>query len=367
MAKQVLIICPVCHKQKRIPAPIDVIKNKETGATSVYIPSGMVCEHEFYAYIDKNLAVRDYLVLEYSLQDEAKKTEKIKNNILSKEKNYNLEIANVLNFITETDLRSLIYAGFIESPVIFIENDTNSERFGVLLNFMAKLSPKMSKNLTIFTPEKYLEYSENQTEELKGSTVYNLPFKLSVVKPFGDSNSEPLSEILTILKSGPFKLQIIYAKNFIDYLRKFADDISNEYENQRADKIIKGLKKKYPQQASYLNLPIIELLHRKNRFQMIHMKPDELSEDDIVKNVTKLLSGKLFLYNDKTHIRQAENLPSITEKLTLKLLRHNKAMSIENIISELENSEHEMSITMDYASLPDIIKEFVRRGYIESV
>ncbi|MHA1647989.1 MAG: hypothetical protein ACTSVL_10485, partial [Promethearchaeota archaeon] len=71
--KRIMVVCPVCSKSGRIPVPTAVITGKDSGATSVYIPRDLVCPHEFYAYIDKNFKVRDYLVLEYSLKAEALK------------------------------------------------------------------------------------------------------------------------------------------------------------------------------------------------------------------------------------------------------------------------------------------------------
>ena len=223
--KRVLIICPTCKKSKKISAPVEIITKKETGATSVYIPTGMVCEHEFYAYIDKNFAVRDYLVLEFSLQDEAKKTEKIKTETMAKSDTVNLKLDNVFKFISEKDLRSLIYACFIESHLIFIENDPTQERFIVIFNLMVKLFPDILETANIFTPEKYLEYSENQKERLQHHTVFNVIYNLSVYKPFGDSDAEPLEEVMKMLAKGSIKLQAIYTKNYLYYLLKFSNDI----------------------------------------------------------------------------------------------------------------------------------------------
>jgi hypothetical protein len=95
--------------------------------------------------------------------------------------------------------------------------------------------------------------------------VFNSAFKLSVRKPFNDSDSEPFNEIFKILKAGNFKIQRVLAKNFIDYLFKFAD-ILKPLQKEKPDKIIKKLKKEFPNQSNMITLEIIELIRKRNEF-----------------------------------------------------------------------------------------------------
>ncbi len=264
--QRILIICPTCKKSKRILAPADIITQKETGSTSVYIPPTLVCEHEFYAYIDKNFAVRDYLVLEFSLQDEAKKTEKIKRDIMEKIDEFDMSWENLLNFITEKDLRSLLYACYIESPLLLIENEPTQERFGIIFNYLVKLYPDIAETCNIFTPELYLEYSENQKERIQNHTVFNVIYKLSVSKPFLDSDAEAFDQLMELVKKPPFKIQSIYAKNFIDYLRKFSDDIA-EMDYEKIEKVQKFLKKEDSKHSNMYSSDLIGVMRRRKLFK----------------------------------------------------------------------------------------------------
>ncbi|MHA1745818.1 MAG: hypothetical protein ACTSWW_07450 [Promethearchaeota archaeon] len=364
--KRVQIVCPVCSSKKKIPIPMKVVQQKESGATSLFIPSGLVCLHPFYVYIDKNFHVRDYLVLEYSLQDEAKRAEQIKAEIFAKAHDFNYELDNILNFISEVDLRSLLYSCFIESPLILIEDDPKNERFGVIFNILAKLFPDIVKTCNIFTPEKYLEYSEAEEKHINSYTVYNVPFKLSVRKPFGDSSSEPFTAIIDILKKGSHRIQIIYAKNAVDYLRKFSEEIS-EFRGEKIEKVIKTMKKRYPDQAEILTPSLMTVIQRREEYISSHLETGELKQENIVENVSSQLSGFLFMYNDSTHIRQAESLPTLTEKLTLKIIRRLKAVSIDKIIDELKIMELEQVIEIEYTLLPEILDSFIAKHYIEKL
>ena len=364
--KRVQIICPVCGSKKKIPIPTKVVKQKESGATSLFIPSGLVCLHPFYVYIDKNFHVRDYLVLEYSLQDEAKKAEQIKAETYAKAHDFNYEYDHILEFITAVDLRSLFYACFIESPLILIESDPKEERFGVIFNILVKLFPEIVKTCNIFTPEKYLEYSEAEEKRIRSYTVYNVPFKLSVRKPFGDSSSEPFDAIMNILKKGSHRIQIIYAKNAIDYLLKFSEEIG-EFQGEKIDKIIKTMKKRYPDQGNILIPSLMTVIRRREEYISSHLETGELKPENIIENVSSQLSGFLFMYNDSTHIRQAESLPTLTEKLTLKTIRQLKAVSIDKILDELKIMEREMVIEIEYSLLPEILDGFVEKHYIEKL
>ncbi len=362
--KRVRIICPICQSSKPVPVPAEIIKEKATGATSVYIPAGMVCEHEFYAYIDKNFSVRDYLVLEYSLQDETKKAERLKNEIMKKADTLNLEYENLLKFISDWDLRSLLYACFIESHIVLLEDDMDSERFGVIFNVLAKLFPKALSTATIYTPQGFLKFKENNPIP-DGITVYNCPFKLSVTKPFGDTDSESFSKILKILKEGPHKLQIIYAKNFIDYLRKFSEEVI-DYPVEETIKISRIMKKRHPDHDEKFDPELIRVMRKRNNFRLMHNKSGEIESKPMIELVSEHLSGNSYIYNEKipvVHLLRREYGSDI-EKYALKILRLGKKMNINSLIGQLQDKEKELKQHFDYSKLPEIMSDFVDQKFV---
>jgi len=60
--------CPVCSEWKNIEIPDDVTKNSKKGLLTINITSGMICEHSFIVYLDKNLVVRDCFVADFKIE-----------------------------------------------------------------------------------------------------------------------------------------------------------------------------------------------------------------------------------------------------------------------------------------------------------
>jgi hypothetical protein len=357
--KKITIICPICSNHKPVPVPIDLIKGKETGATSVYIPTGMVCDHEFYAYIDRNFRVRDYLVLEYSLQDETK--------IMKTADSLDLEFKNISNFISETDFRSLIYSCFIESHIVLLEDDMYSERFGVLFNILAKIFPTQMETATIYTPEGFLKYKE-KNKIPNGITVYNVTFKLSVIKPFSDSDSEPFEAMINILKEGPNKLQVIYAKNFMDYMRRFSEEIITHPMEQTLQ-ISKLLKKKYPDHEDKFSQDLIRLMRKRNNFRLMHDKMGKIDSKPMIDLIKDHLSGKNYIYNEKipvVHLLR-KLYSSEIERHALKIIRTAKKMNIDQLIDGLLEREKELEMHFDFSKLPEVMHDFLDSNYIVAV
>ena len=62
------IICPICRTKRIINIPMRIIDQSKQ-LTSLFIPSGRVCDHAFVPFIDKQLKVRGYQKLDVLLDD----------------------------------------------------------------------------------------------------------------------------------------------------------------------------------------------------------------------------------------------------------------------------------------------------------
>ncbi|MFX1350397.1 MAG: hypothetical protein ACFE92_17135 [Promethearchaeota archaeon] len=72
------IRCPICSQWEHIEISDDATKNVTKGLLAINIATGMICEHSFIAYVDKNLVVRDCLVADFKIElPESKTSEEI--------------------------------------------------------------------------------------------------------------------------------------------------------------------------------------------------------------------------------------------------------------------------------------------------
>ena len=67
MAK-IEVRCPVCSKWDNIEIADDATKNVTKGLLAINITAGMICEHSFIAYADKNLIVRDTFIADFKIE-----------------------------------------------------------------------------------------------------------------------------------------------------------------------------------------------------------------------------------------------------------------------------------------------------------
>jgi hypothetical protein len=58
------VICPTCEKSKGLKIPTKIV-NQSKQLTTVSIPSGVVCEHSFQSFVDKNFIIRGYQKVDF--------------------------------------------------------------------------------------------------------------------------------------------------------------------------------------------------------------------------------------------------------------------------------------------------------------
>ncbi len=65
--KKVELQCPICMKYGYLSISKDYIHKAERGLFAVEISKGLICEHAFIAYIDRNLIVRDSFTADFQV------------------------------------------------------------------------------------------------------------------------------------------------------------------------------------------------------------------------------------------------------------------------------------------------------------
>ena len=121
----ITFICPVCKTRKELKIP-KVIINEARQLTTVSIPKGIVCEHHFQAFVDKNFVIRGYQKVDFEIAYD----------IYNKKKKKKREITKPENFYDEI----IIEGNYIE----FRPNDAQKE-----IEIAEKEKKKKKKNLII--------------------------------------------------------------------------------------------------------------------------------------------------------------------------------------------------------------------------
>ena len=62
------ITCPSCKKNGKIEISDEAIKNVSRGLLAVNVASGIICDHSFITYVDKNLSMRDYFIADFHIE-----------------------------------------------------------------------------------------------------------------------------------------------------------------------------------------------------------------------------------------------------------------------------------------------------------
>ncbi len=265
--KSIQVICPICDTRGRVDVPRAKVEAKDTGTTSVLVPKDLMCEHSFYTYVDRNYAVRDYLVTDLMLFSEKDKYEQLKLQIQKEARQKGVTYAQISELISDRHLRNLLFAGFIGSPIMILTHDPEKADFKTLFSLLVLMFPHISNTFKIYLPTKYLDVEKTQEEILANTTVYNLAYKLMPRKPFSASEADPMQNIITFFKNQETRLNFVYAKNFLDILEIFYEEFQKLSPGLSDTELITELSGKNPKYASLLNNNWVQVLKRRSKFE----------------------------------------------------------------------------------------------------
>ena len=74
--REVQIICPICKAEKQLNIPETII-NPTKPLTTISIQKGLLCNHHFQAFIDKNFKVRGYQKIDFEIKAKELKDKKL--------------------------------------------------------------------------------------------------------------------------------------------------------------------------------------------------------------------------------------------------------------------------------------------------
>ncbi|MHA1150885.1 MAG: hypothetical protein ACTSR8_21910 [Promethearchaeota archaeon] len=149
--RKINIVCPDCRASHKLQVPIKII-NQSKQLTTVSIPSGLVCEHSFQAFVDKNFKVRGYQKVDFEFtkmeyfEDFDDISDQVK--VYDEEENKAIPIIkDVVNVIREFVNQKDILGGAIftvEGKVLYSSLPVNT-----LTNTIREFEVRYKKNLTL--------------------------------------------------------------------------------------------------------------------------------------------------------------------------------------------------------------------------
>ncbi len=81
----VKITCPVCKVKKEVKFPKSVI-NEAKQLTTISLPKGLLCDHHFQAFVDKNFIVRGYQKVDFEFETQKSEEPKAEVKLFNKNK-----------------------------------------------------------------------------------------------------------------------------------------------------------------------------------------------------------------------------------------------------------------------------------------
>ncbi len=69
LSNQVKLVCPTCKLQKDLKLPESIL-NQSANLTTISVPNGLVCDHHFQAFVDKQFKVRGYQRVDFEIKQE---------------------------------------------------------------------------------------------------------------------------------------------------------------------------------------------------------------------------------------------------------------------------------------------------------
>ena len=238
------IHCPSCSKNNFIEVSDDEIKKTSRGLFAVNITEGIVCEHSFVAYIDKNFVVRDTFKADFQIE----LPNAISEDITEVEKDFSdlFEIDLIKLNLTASLLGYVLRAMIYNKKIVIISDQTYM--FNQISAFFDYITQNtFNVDLNVVTEEDYNSTGFDEYFAFKGREVINdfnskikatkLHVEKTIIQKFL-SEYDPLTSLI-ILKN---EIQ----KSF-ELSKTIIDVITNLKKNEKlySKKMISELKKKH--------------------------------------------------------------------------------------------------------------------------
>ncbi len=259
------IRCPSCSGRGFIEVSEEEVKNSSRGLFAVNVAEGIICDHSFVAYVDKNLIIRDTFMADFqidlpdSIEEQETDTEK------SKYLGF-IDLSLIKLNITASQLSFLIRAIVLKRYILIISDQ--EYMFDDMRNFLTYITENSFENSVEIVSE--LDYKPGNFSEhilLRGKDILKDDNNILDIKKLGVERNivqkflneyDPSSSII-ILKN-ELKKAFEFSKSVVEYIKGL-----KKKETIYTKKIIEFLQKKH---NIKIQIPYLEFLYEivKNYF-----------------------------------------------------------------------------------------------------
>jgi hypothetical protein len=158
------IRCPSCSARGHIDISEEALKNVSKGLLAVNIAVGMVCEHSFVAYVDKNMQIRDYFIADFQIQiPEANSSKKAKKKVIPETESLDIDLIRIN--IPALLIAHVIRASFYGKKIIVIsDQDFLYNHISNFFKFISRESFVI--DLSFISDEEYKKNKKNYKDLL---------------------------------------------------------------------------------------------------------------------------------------------------------------------------------------------------------
>ena len=259
--------CPKCSKWENIEIPDDITKQSTKGLLTLNVTSGMICEHSFIVYLDKNLIVRDCFIADFKIEI---------SDSLNGQDNSILE-ADIIKIdliklnISEKLIINVFKGIFLGQKILLISDDQFLETH--IMNFFTHIfKDSFELKLNIISKEKYMktqkDYKDyivlNKQEIIRDKNKIISSKKLEITKSIANKffKEVDVKASLIIIRNEIYKAYE-FSQYLIEIFKNFRDKsltskmIQDHIENKYHERIqISYLKFLFEVIKNYFKVPI---------------------------------------------------------------------------------------------------------------
>jgi len=222
MAK-IEVHCPICKQWKKIEIDENAAKNVKKGLLAINVPVGMICEHSFIAYVDKNLIVRDCFIADFQIDvpvtnNSQQITEE--NSFLESEANkFDLIKLNIPDILMAFIFRSI----FLRQKVVVINDEDFLNKY--ILNFFNYVMENLFViNIVVLSSQEFEKDKENYNEYLVFKSKEIISDRSKLINPKKIDVEKSIAK--KFLKENDIVSALIILRNEIQKIYEYSSNIA---------------------------------------------------------------------------------------------------------------------------------------------